>query len=114
MSRKLVRRKEAPEMTKGSLLDTCLFRREFTVPIVFSFNPLSEGGLEPGSVVTSMGKLTGRLGMMCLQCLSARGLCYIRIRNLVKHRPGESVDEEKVIERPRRLSARKGKKREPR
>ena len=77
---------------------------------MFSFNPMSEGELEPGSVVTSLGKTIGDLGAMYLQCLSARGLCYIRIRNLQRHRPGEAIDESKVIEKPRRLSSRKKKK----
>lgn len=118
MPRRLVRRKEAPEMTKGTLLDTCPHggeKRLGVIPIFYSFNPWSDSTLDVGSVVTSLGEFTGYLGRTFLKCLSARGVCYIRVRNLQRHRPGESVDESKVIEKPRRLSSRKSsvKKTEP-
>lgn len=104
-------------MKNGTLLDTCVHghaEKRQGIPIVFSFSPRSMGTIEVGSVVTSMGEFkqgvsvdpngntTGHGGVY-LKCLSARGICYIRVRNLERHRP-ERVDESKVIEKPKRLS----------
>lgn len=108
-------------MSKGTLLETRLFRRDRGIPIVFSFIPREESMIQPGSVVTSLGKFktyttvdvnghlsdNKKLGTY-LNVMTSLGPGWIRIRNLVQHRP-EPV-EGRVIERPRRLSSIKSRK----
>lgn len=108
-------------MSKGTLLETCLYRKERGIPIVFSFIPQNESMIPAKSVVTSLGKFktyatvdvnghisdNKKLGTY-LNVMTSLGPGWIRIRNLVQHRP-EHV-EGRVIERPRRLSSIKSRK----
>lgn len=108
-------------MSKGTLLETCLYGRERGIPIVFTFIPQSEGAIPAKSVVTSLGKFktyamidvnghisdNRKLGTY-LNVMTSLGLGWIRLRNLVQHRP-EHV-EGRVIENPRRLSSIKSPK----
>lgn len=103
-------------MAKGSLLETCPYRKKRgDVPVVFSFGSKdaepATGSLPEGSVVTSLGTLgpasdpndLGRKGTF-LKVISSSGVTWIRVRNLRQHRPGVQVDESRVKERPRRAS----------
>ena len=102
MPRRLVQRKEAPQMSKGALLETCAKRRHDIIEVFLKLSPPETVVLPGGSWVTSLGVFHGNLGCMYLKCLAAPGVCWIRVKNLQQRRPGETIDESKVTDRPRR------------
>lgn len=110
MEKRLLARKEAPNMSQGNLLETVKLGKKNPRPVecYFDFKG-NKGYLAAGSVVTALGELksyvtsTGPKATY-LKVMSTAGVCWIRVKYLVQHRPGVAVDESRVIEHPKRKS----------
>lgn len=105
MGRHLIARKEAPVMTKGTLLDLKVQKRKGLVPVTVTFKEVGSKSIPGDSVVISVGMFATYEGKTYLRCISPIGLCWIRIGQLLKRRPGGEPETGTVVEKPKRLSA---------
>jgi hypothetical protein len=107
MTRRFVARAEAPVMVKGTLLSLKSQKKGRVVPVdvTLSFKAGTTTQIASDSAVISAGEFTTQGGKTYLRCISPVGFCWIRLKELEKHRPGCESETGKIIDRPKRLSS---------